>query len=80
MTRSSLIRCAAVFLLIASFLLPAAGASGEMPRSRIGAISAEPASFLAGLWDSLLQLLPDKWRPVTAADQVDNGWQIDPNG
>ena len=80
MTRSSTLRCAAVFLLAASFLLPAVATAGEMPRGRIGTVPAEPASFLAGLWGSFVQLLPDEWRPVTAADQVDNGWQIDPDG
>jgi hypothetical protein len=80
MTRSSTLRCAAVFLLAASFLLPAVATAGEMPRGRIGTVPADSASFLAGLWGSLVQLLPDEWRPMTAADQLDNGWLIDPNG
>lgn len=80
MTRSSTLRCAAVFLLAASFLLPAVATAGEMPRGRIGTVPAEPAFFMAELWDSLVQLLPDEWRPMTATDQVDNGWLIDPDG
>lgn len=80
MTRSSTLRCAAVFVLAASFLLPAVATAGEMPRGRMGTVPAEPASFLAGLWGTLVQLLPDEWRPMTAADQTDNGWLIDPDG
>jgi hypothetical protein len=80
MTRSSTLRCAAVFLLTASFLLPAVATAGEMPRGRTGTVPAEPASLLAGFWGYLVQLLPDRWHPLTAADQVDNGWLIDPDG
>jgi hypothetical protein len=80
MTRSSTLRCAAVFLLAASFLPPAVATADERPRGRIGTVPAEPASFLAGLWGSLVQFLPDDWRSMTAANQVDNGWQIDPDG
>ena len=80
MTRSSTLRCAVVFLLAASFLLPAVATAGEMPRDRIGTVPGEPASFLAGLWGSLVQFLPDEWRPLTAADQVDTGWLVDPDG
>jgi hypothetical protein len=77
MTDSSTLRCAAVFLLAASFFLPALVTAGEMPRGRIGTAPAEPASVLAGFWGSLVQLLPDQWRPLIASDQVDTGWLID---
>ena len=80
MTLSSTLRCAAGFLLAAIFLLPAVATAGESPRGRIGAAPAEPASFLAGLWSSLGQLLPGEWRPVSVNAQGDNGWQLDPNG
>jgi len=77
MTLSSTLHCAARVLLAASLLLPAVAAAGEMPRGRG---LAEPASFLTGLWGSLVQFLPDEWRPMTALDQGDNGWLIDPDG
>lgn len=76
MARSTL-RSAAGVLLAASLLLPAMAAAGEAPQRRG---QAEPAPFLAGLWGSLVHLLPDEWRPITAFDQGDTGWLIDPDG
>ena len=77
MTRSSTLRCAAGVLLAAFLLLPALVAAGEVPRERV---PAEPASFLAGLWGSLVEFLPDEWRPMMAFDKDDNGWLIHPDG
>lgn len=80
MTRSSTLRGAAGFLLAAILLLPAGATAGESPRGRAGTAPAEAGSFLAGLWRSLVQLLPGEWQPVSAYDEGDNGWQLDPNG
>jgi hypothetical protein len=80
MTRSSTLRCTAVLLLAASFFLPPIATADEMPRGRMVTAPTKLSSILADLWGSLVHLLPDEWHPVTAADQVDNGWQIDPNG
>jgi hypothetical protein len=79
MTRSSTFRCAAGFLLAATLLLPAT-AKAESPRGWLGGAPAESASFVAGLWESLVQLLPGEWRPATTDATGDNGWQIDPDG
>jgi hypothetical protein len=77
MAHSSTLRCAAGVLLITSLLLPAMAAAGEVPRGRG---PAEPGSFLAGLWGSLVQFLADEWRPMMAFDQGDTGWLVDPDG
>jgi hypothetical protein len=75
MIRSSALRGSAGFLLAAILLLPAVAAAGEGPRSPAG-----PASFLGSVWDSLLQLFPQDWRPATVDASGDNGWQLDPDG
>lgn len=75
MTRSTL-RCAAGFLLAATFLLPGMSLAREIPSDR----PAEPVFSLARLWEALVQSLPEGRTASFDSDEGDNGWQIDPNG
>lgn len=75
MTRSTL-RCAAGILLAVTLLLPGIAAAREIPSGR----PAGPAFSLARLWTTLIEALPDGWKPAVASAEGDNGWQIDPDG
>jgi hypothetical protein len=77
MARSSTLRCAAGVLLAASLLLPPLASAGEVPQ---GHVPAKPASLLAGLWSSLLQLLPVERRATATFDLSGQEWPLDPEG